>query len=252
MWSGPSKAARTVVGRITFTTEFPEYFEALATARVDALKQELARLDPSVNPSDEQLFGAGPNPAGQSGLTRAQRFRDNLAANPLNAGVRILCLTQQFNTLGALFNLLGHCGVARLNLPASAVCGSVGGACGPGRNSDPAVCLAAQNLARSKFGLSLKDPAGIVIRRLDGAWSLDGQAVDINDAASNQGLWSVARGGRRAVLDVRPGLELDGQPIRCGAEVADRLFVGAAVLAAPEAALPAFARTGAEDARGIT
>jgi hypothetical protein len=50
---------------------------------------------------------------------------------------------------------------------------------------------------------------------------------------------------------VRPGLEIDGQPVRSGAEIADKLFVGAAVLAAPEAALPAYARTGAEDARGI-
>lgn len=240
--------------RVIFTTEFPEYFEALARAGVDALKEGIGEVIPGAEPTDTELFGFGPDPHQQSALTRSTRFRNNLVSNPWNVGPGgILCLTQRFNTLGALFNLVGRCGVPRPDLPATAVCANVGGACGAGRNSDPAVCAAAQELARIEFGLTLQDPAGIVIRRLEGGWSLDGQPIaDINDPDVAQGIWTITRNGRRAVLEVPPNLRLNNEAIESGAQVADHLIVGASAIAAPDAALPAFARIGFENQlRGV-
>src|SRR3954451_15560238 len=144
------------LSRVTFTTEFPEYFEAIAQVGTNELKREIQNIIPGANPTDKELFGAGPDPATVSGRTRARRFRDNLRSNPWNVGPKgILCLAQQFNTLGALFNLVGICGIDQPNFPAGAVCANVGGACGPGRNSDPAICQAVQQLAKINFACSL-------------------------------------------------------------------------------------------------
>ena len=233
--------------RITFTTEFAEYFEALAQVGADVLKEEIANLVPGAAPTDTELFGAGPNSAGQSGRTRARRFRSNLSNNPWNIGPKgILCLTQQFNTLGALFNLVGACGVARTDIDPGSVCANVGGACGPGRNSDPAVCEATQRLARDDFACSLRDPCGVGIRSLAGNWTMGGEPLDINDPATNQGLWTVSRNGRRAVLSIPDDLRLNDDRVQSGARVADNLFVGADAVAAPDASLPEWARTGSE------
>lgn len=235
------------LARVIFTTEFPEYFEALARVGVDALKEGIADVIPGAEPTDTDLFGFGPDPNGQQPLTRSERFRRNLARNPWNVGTNgILCLTQRFNTLHALFNLVGFCGVAQPNLQPTAVCANVGGACGSGRNSDPAVCAAAQSLARIDFGLSLEDPAGIAIRRLEGDWTLNSQAIDINDPNAAQGTWTVTRNGRRAVLEISPGLRLNNETIDTGARVADHLIVGAAAIAALNVNLPEFAQTGFE------
>src|SRR5438477_9079022 len=88
------------------------------------------------------------------------------------------------------------------NLDPGNVCANVGGACGPGRNSDPSVCAAAQTLSRGDRSFSLQDPAGIRLLRLDGAglWTVDGETVDINDEAANKGVWKVTRNGRRGVF----------------------------------------------------
>jgi hypothetical protein len=49
-----------------------------------------------------------------------------------------------------------------------------------------------------------------------------------------------------------PGLRLNDQTVASGALVADHLFVGVNAVAAPDAALPDFARTGAESQlRGV-
>ncbi len=249
----PERDGQGRLVRVTFTTDFPEYFQAFAQIGVDALKAEIRRVIPGADPTDAELFGAGPNPGNQSGPTRAQRFLANLANNPWNMGPKgFLCLTQRFNTLGALFNLVGECGIVQQNVPASDVCSNVGGACGPGRNSDPAICRRVQEVARANFACSLKDPAGVVIRRLAGNWALNGQAIDINNPTNNQGLWTLSRNGRRGVLNIPNGLRLNSSPIATGAEVADNLFVGVDVVAVANAALPQWARTGSEQqVRGV-
>jgi hypothetical protein len=245
------KNADGSLAAVTFTTEFTEYYEALAQAGAAALKEEIKRLYPGANPADRELFGDNFNPDAASARTRAQRFVRHLERNPWNNGERgILCLTQGANTLVALFGLLGACGVPQSIDPAL-VCGSVGGACVPGRNSDPAVCRTAQELARGNRSFAPQDPCGIRILRLDpvGRWTVDGQVVDINDPAANRGLWAVTRNGRRGVFTFRGDVRLDGGKIQTGAQLSNQLIVGSSVIHAPNAALPDWARLGNEGTR---
>ena len=152
--------------------------------------------------------------------------------------------------MNALFNLVGQCAIPRPDLPPGSVCANVGGACGSNRDSDPNVCLASQQAVRGQQGISLEDPVGVEIVALDGIWEVDGQQIDINAPASNQGAWTVSRNGRRAVLTVQDGLTLDGEVITTGTQVAKALRVRARVITAPETALPVWARIGNESLRG--
>ncbi len=231
------------VTRITFTTEFPEYYQALAEVSLDALIAGVKEVIPGANPTVQELLGVSSDPI----FGRSLRFRNHLQHNPWNNGEKgILCLTQQFNTLGALFNLLDKCGIPNPGVAPDTVCGIVGGACGPGRNSDPRVCSAAQTVTRNSQGLSLLDPAGINIVELQGVWRINGQRIDINDLTNNRNVWSLSRGGRRAVLNVVDGLTLDGEAITTGAQVSQSLFVDAKVISAPETSLPDWAKIGQE------
>lgn len=235
------------LARVTFTTEFPEYLEAFAAVGSDALVSAVQDALPGADPTVEDLFGAGFNPAAASPTARSRQFRARLGGNPWNNGQKgILCLMQRFNTLGALFNLLTECGVPRTQGAPEATCGLVGGACGDGRNSDPAVCAESQRAARNKLGFTLRDPGGVRIIKLEGSWKLQSNAIDINDPAQNQGAWAVDRNGRRGVLKGIPGLTLDGDPLVTGTQVSRVLRVRADLLAAPEAALPEWARAGNE------
>jgi hypothetical protein len=245
------RVERTATGeitQITFTTEFPEYYQALARVSTDALIAGIQDVIPGASPTLDELFGLGFNPATTNGEGRAQRFRQNLTENPWNNGEKgILCLTQQFNTVGALFNLIDKCAIQRTGIPSSAVCGLVDGACGPGRNSDPVICQASQNTVRSSRAISLVDPVGIRIKELTGNWEIGGVSVDINDESDNQEVWVISRNGRRAVLDLTKGVvTLGGDTITSGAQVSNALQVEADVISAPESSLPDWAKTGQE------
>jgi hypothetical protein len=233
--------------KVTFTTEFPEYYEAFAAVGFDALKAAIQDAIPEATPTPADLFGAGFSPAAQTALARAQTFRGNLQANPWNNGQKgILCLTQRFNTLDALFNLLTECGVLKTQGTPEGTCSLVGGACGPGRNSDPTICTRSQKAVRAKLGYTLRDPGGVRVLRLSGIWTINGTVLDINSPANNQGVWAVSRNGRRAVLTISTGLKLDGQVLVTGAQVSRALHVAADLLTAPDDALPDWARIGAE------
>lgn len=244
-WQAETKQNKLI--RVTFTTEFPEYFEAFAALGFNELVNAIQDVMPGANPTAAELFGPGFDPASGPPIGRAQTFRDRLVANPWNNGKKgILCLTQQFNTLGALFNLLAACSVLRAQGTPENTCSLVGGACGPDRSSDPALCAAAQRVVRGNLGLSLRDPAGVRIVKLDGMWKINNNDIDINDVAQNQGSWVVSRNGRRAVLTIMAGLTLDGNPPVTGAEVARKLKVTADLFAAPNETLPEWARIGVE------
>jgi hypothetical protein len=240
------------VARVTFTTEFSEYFEALAQVGAAALKAEVKKLQPGANPTDAELFGSGFNPSTATPRARAGRFRGNLPRNPWNNGRRgILCLTHGSNTLEALFNLLGACGIPQPGDPGN-VCGNSSGACVDGRNSDPSVCIAAQNLARGGRSFALQDPCGIRIRGLDtsGQWTVDGQPIaDINDENANRGVWKITRNGRRGTFTAQGDVRLAGAAIRTGADLAEQLIVGTDLVQAPDSALPEWARRGQEGLR---
>ena len=226
--------------RATFTTEFREYFEALAEVSADALKEEIRRIYPGANPTDEEVFGARFNPATANAMERARRFNANLQKNPWNNGQRgILCLTHPASTLSALIHLLGTCGMPRGGDPGE-VCANLGGACVPGRSSDPAMCIAAQNLARAGRSFSLEDPCGVRIIGLDPTvqWTVDGQAVDMNDETNNRGIWKVTRNGRRGTFTFHGDVRLAGVKIRTGTDLSRQLIVGATVLHAPNTSLP--------------
>lgn len=236
------------LNKVVFTTEFPEYFMALAEVSSAALKTEINNLFPAANPSDQDLFGV----ASADSLTptsRGQAFLSHLAQNPWNTTRGILCLTQQFNTMGALFGLLGACGILKPNVQPGAVCGLVGGACGPGRNSDPSVCENAQIVARSARSFSLVDPGSIKILELDptAEWKVDGTVVDINDETANKGAWKVSRNGLRATFSFGHEIKVNGQLITTGAQLSHSLKVGTTVLHALNADLPAWARPGNEN-----
>jgi hypothetical protein len=239
-----------LISKITFTTEFPEFYQALAIVSVDALIAGIQAVIPDANPDPDELFGPGFNPLTANGEERAQRFRQNLTNNPWNNGEKgILCLTQRFNTIGALFNLVDKCSIARGDIPASAVCNAVDGACGSNRNSDPVICTASQNTVRASRAISLLDPVGISIRDLTGNWEIGGVPIDINDSRDNQGAWLVSRNGRRAALDLTVGVTLSGSAITSGAQVANELQVEADVISTLESSLPFWATTGQESMR---
>ncbi len=236
------------VKQITFTTEFLEYYEALAMVGMDAVVAAIKAVIPGASPKAAELFGPGFDPATSTPEGRAGSFSSFAQQNPWNNGVKgILCLAQQFNTLGALFNLVGRGAVPNPAVASGAICGTLGGFCGPGRNSDPSIATAVQDLSRAQRGLSLRDPAGIEIARLSGIWARNGVQIDINDPAGNGGLWAITRTGRRAVLKNATGLSIDGESVTTGAQVASRLRVRAVVVSAAEADLPEWSRIGQEN-----
>jgi hypothetical protein len=243
-WRIEKKSGR--LAKVTFTTEFREYFEAYAAMGFDAIKAAIVDVIPAADPTEAELFGLGVNSTAQLPIARGQSFIANLTNNPWNNGKKgIVCLTQQFNTLGALFLLLTQCGVKSAGAPEN-TCDLVGGACGPGRSSDPTICAVSQKAVRSQLGYTLRDPAGIRISKLEGVWKLDGKAIDINDTTTSSAIWQVSRNGRRGVLTIPPKLTLDDKPVVSGAQVSRRLHVAADLLVAPDSSLPDWARISAE------
>lgn len=236
------------VTRVTFTTEFPEYYEALAEVSVDALIAGIQQVVSGANPTDEELFGPSFEPKATTSEVRARRFRRHLRDNPWNNGQKgILCLSQPNNSMGALFALVGPCAVSRLDIDPSDLCANV--SCVPERDSDPAICQAVQNLARAPHGLSFPDPVGIKIIELQGSWKINGMEIDINDPKDNKGAWVVSRNGRRAVLDITEGITIDGRSITSGTQVSTKLKVSADVISVEETGLPQWAKTGQESSR---
>ena len=235
---------------IVFTTEFSEYYEAFAKESFAALAAAIQDVIPGANPTPEEVFGPGISHDSLSAEDRATRFRQFRQSNPWNNGEKgILCLTQQFNTLGALINLMVHCSIVRQDVDAGQICSLVGGFCGPRRNSDPRISVAVQNAARSDLVISADNPIGISITSLGGRWTLDGVEVDITTETSDgTPLWRVSRNGRRAVFHLPAGvdLRLDSAPVISGTQLSRVLTVVARVTAAKSTEVPEWARTGNE------
>lgn len=237
------------IDHITFTTEFREYFGVLAGVSPTGIKTAISSMYPNVTPTNKEIYGR----SSLNGTTKRQReilFLNNLENNPWNNGSKgILALTTRVNSIGALFGLASFCGIEKVGMPAENVCANVGGACVPGRQSDPQICSECQNQVRGEKSFSLIDPIGIFIDRLSGNWTLEDNQIDINDQSSTNVRWKVSRNGRRATLQVKGNSELllDGDKIESGSQVADKLFVGASVAIVSDADLPEWARIGKEN-----
>lgn len=235
------------VTRVTFTTEFLAYYEALARVGPDALIAAIQAVMPGAAPTVAELFGSSFAAAAASEEARAGRFLAFARSNPwINGKKGILCLAHGSNTLGALVSLVDVAAVPNPAVPAGAICATLGGNCVNERNSDPSIAAAVQGLARADRSLALVDPVGIEIDSLGGIWRVGDDEVDVNDPGGNGGLWSVSRSGRRGVLTVPENLRLDDAPVTSGAQVAAALRVRASVVSASNADLPDWARVGRE------
>lgn len=236
----------------TFTTEFPEYFEAFAHDGFDAVRAAIREIYPDAEPTVEELFGLGFQPDLNTGAARADQFRRLLPSNPWNNGDKgILCLTHPLNTLGALVNLLTFCSIPRPDLDLSQVCQAVGNFCGEGRNSDPRISTAVQGGARRGLVLTAADPIGITMSELTGTWRRNGTVIDITTEEETPGgpkFWTVSRNRHRATLRIpaAANLTLDNAPITHGAQAARVLIVKSSVIAAHSDRVPPWARAGNE------
>jgi len=224
---------------------------AYASEGVEEVVMAIRSVYPDADPTEEELFGLSLSdfPFPVSPDIRGRQFRAHLPDNPWNNGEKgILCLTQQFNTRAALFNLVSTCSIHRDSGHPDDTCGAVGGACGAGRASDPVVCSLSQQARRGGLAVSFPDPPGIAISKLEGVWKMDGNPIDINDDSDGTNApWQISRGGRRASLRDVGRLLLDNEPISTGSQVARVLEVVADVVAAQEKHLPVWARTGSEE-----
>lgn len=235
------------VDEIVFVTEFREYFGVLAGVSPAGIAAAVQMLNPGAAPKTDELYGI-PNVDGFPPRARELLFLRNLPGNPWNNGEKgILALSAGPNSMPALFGLAAPCGVERPGVPANQVCAP--NFCVPGRQSDPQICAACQQLARNDRSFSLVDPIGIFIKQLTGIWKVGGEQIAINDPGNNKDRWSVGRNGRRARLKVggNERLMLDDDEIKTGTQVADKLFVAATVASALNADLPEWARRGKEE-----
>ena len=236
------------IDEIVFTTEFREYFGILAGVSPTGIQEAIKELNPGAQPTIDEIYGV-PSVNGMMPRQRLNLFLSNIQANPWNNGQKgILALTMGVNSFRALFGLAIDCGIENPNLPADQVCANVGGACVPGRQSDPQICTICQQQAQINRVFSIDDPIGIFITNLGGIWSIGQDQIDINDQVQSQGRWHLSRNSRRAILKVGGAqrLKLDGDEITTGTQVSRHLFVGANVISAAASDVPDWARTGNE------
>lgn len=249
------------ITRICFASEAPEYWEFLAEGtrpffaagdpRRDlvagdlGLVEELYRehVSPEVSaadlvwPFDVAFFDGSTNPA--TGEPFGWRFYARKGTyNPFNKWTTtegIMHLTHPANTLRGEFRVGGGASVQRRDGNGQAVvdperlvcCSGFGD---PKRSSDPNIGAAVNGLARSGLSVSLADPVGLYISEL----ALDGFAGPAGEEMA--AAWQVDRGSRedRRILRARfevpaelgftvDQVRLDGDGIRFGGQIADRI-----------------------------
>lgn len=251
------------ITRICFTSEGPEYWDFLAEGtrpffnagdpRRDlvagdlGLVEELYRqyVDPRVVaadlvwPFDVASFDDEVDP--QTGQPAGWRYYARKGTynrfNRWNTTDGAMHLTHPANSLAAEVGLAGAATVLRrddagqpVTDPEEVVCCSGFG--DPNRSSDPAIAAGVNGLARAGLSVSLADPVGVYVAELalDGFSGPDGEGVAT--------AWQVDRGSKEQRRMVRARFEvpeelgftvgqvlLDGDPIRFGGQVADRMQI---------------------------
>lgn len=231
-WSVLRDDDGTVV-RVTFTSETPSYYEHLLDHDPDLLVRLYAdATGRTVRPDD---------------LRDAHGLYD--PKNPFNSGTdgTIVHLSQSNNTLGAAVRLAGDATILRerdgrpVTAPRALVlCGQIGVAT---RHSDPQIASVVNNQVASGFDVTLADPPGL---HIDG---LVTTGMDTPDGVDAQQFWTVERGepghAVRAKFEVPADREyrvgditIAGQPIRFGAQLADRVRVRLVVMRRPSESTP--------------
>lgn len=221
--------------RVTFTTETPDYFD------------QVMRSDPALL---LKLYGelGGAAPANVEELEEGSGKLD--PRNPFNRPTSggITHLSQVSNTLSAAIILVAQATLLRekdgqrvTEKKALVRCGKLGEAL---RNSDPQIASAVNQLVASGHELSLADPAGLYIDEFIAA------GITTPDGADAAEFWQVTRGDEahamRAHFEVPAErgysvseVKVDGQPIRFGAQLADRVRIRVVALARPSEKTPA-------------
>ncbi len=211
------------ITRVTFTTEIPQYFHHLAesdrlegTERLPAFYREF--VDENVDPA--QLF----KPTG--------RYDED---NPLNQSTsgRLAHLTRDNNLFAAVALaaqatvLRQRDGVPVVKQQALVQCAGLGNHL---RHSDPQIAGAINNLAGQGFDITLTDPIGIYIAGIDLAEMVAPDEADVAE------FWAIERGDQDRALRASfrvpeergytvSNVELAGQPIAFGAQLAERVEI---------------------------
>jgi hypothetical protein len=217
------------ITRVTFTCEGPEYWEALAqgyprsyngpkNAGATGSKEQLLSLYRQYISPEVQL---------------ADLFRNGIynTYNKWNTTNGAMHLNQPNNTLGAEINIAAQAtilreknGVVLTDADELIECAQYGAA---GRASDPTIGALVNALARLGYAITLQNPVGLYIDRLDtqGWTKPDGSDVD-------SGYWKILRGHPgavlRAVYEVPEAagftvsdLLIGGESIEFGGQIAD-------------------------------
>jgi hypothetical protein len=206
------------IRRVTFTSEVPEYYEALWQVDRNAV---LGLYHQHVSP-DVELDDLHEN-----GAYKAQNKWNFRTDGP------IMHLCQESNTLGAAVLLAAQATVLRerdghpvTQQQDLVICGGLGN---PFRNSDPQIAAAINGLAATGVRITLADPLGLYIDRLETAGMRFPEGVSASDC------WVVERGAQghavRARFEVPPDkgsladVAINGAPITSGAQLADRVVM---------------------------
>jgi hypothetical protein len=206
------------IRKVTFTSEVFEYYAALWETDPEAVLN-LYKTHVSL---DVQL----------DDLQTDRTYDPN---NPWNTRVDgpIMHLRQRNNNLGAALRLAAQATVLRqrdgqlvTQQQDLVVCGRLGN---PFRNSDPQIAAAINGLAATGAQITLADPIGLYIDRLETA------GMRFPDGVGPSDCWIVERGTQthtvRARFELPPGrgsladVTINGSPITSGAQLADRVVM---------------------------
>jgi hypothetical protein len=239
-WRTERDAAGQIT-RVTFTCEPPEYWEALA----EGYPQRYGGPRSHAGAGDHaQVFALYRQLVGPQ-VQQADLFPGGVydPHNRWNTQDGIVHLTQGANTLGAEINLAAQATVLRKDGSGPIVtenalinCSRFGT---PGRASDPHIGFVVNQLAARGFSLTLLNPAGLYIHRLDTlGWTKPGPGN--TRVPTGDEFWRIIRGSPartlRAVYEVSTGvlrpdgqqmtvsdIQIGGVPIRFGGQIAKKI-----------------------------
>ncbi len=220
-----SEIANGELIRVTFTTEVPEYFEALHKADPEAVLSLYRQwVGEHVQP-DDLVNGAG------------EYDRDN--PHRQSTGV-LIHLQGGFNTLEAALALAAQAMIVRhddqgeeiTDMATLVRCNGLGD---PDRNSDPQIAATINGAATGGTRVSLADPIGPFMEKIRlEQMEVDDDSLDLADFWQPERTMGehVVRASFAAPDGVTPlsKVRLEGEPIRFGSQLAQRVNVALAAL----------------------